>query len=311
MSANGRNRGGWTPTALVYVKRVNAILDDLREYWPVTLRQVYYQLVAGQVIENCEAEYKKLSRTLAKARIDGLVTWDAIEDRARSTLDSAGWVDKSQYAEAVISALDDYRRDLLQSQDVALEVWIEKDALSDICHRAAKPYCVRVIVARGFSSISYVHECQKRVKQNAEAGKRTVILYFGDLDPSGWEMLPSMMETLQEEMGLGDLVEGKRYALTPEQVTAYNLPQSIDAMKDADTRTPKFKDMLRENGYPDTLAVELDALPPATLETLVREAIEENLDLSKFGAEQQREEAEREALAELRGRVTQIVEEML
>jgi len=63
-------------------------------------------------------------------------------------------LDKSQYAGAVISALDDYRRDLLQSQDVAPELWVEKDALSDICHRAAKPFCVPVIVARGFSSIS-------------------------------------------------------------------------------------------------------------------------------------------------------------
>ena len=48
-----------------------------------------------------------------------------------------------------------------------------------------------------------------------------MVLYFGDLDPSGWEMLPAMMETLQNEMKLGDLVVGERCALTVEQVNAF------------------------------------------------------------------------------------------
>jgi len=87
---NGRNRGGWTKDSLAYVERVNGVLDGLRGYWPLTLRQVYYQLVAGLDIENCEAEYKKLSRLLTKARLDNLISWDATEDRARATLDSDG-----------------------------------------------------------------------------------------------------------------------------------------------------------------------------------------------------------------------------
>jgi hypothetical protein len=191
---NGRNRGGWSKDSLAYVERVNAILDGLRDYWPLTLRQVYYQLVASQAVENCEAEYKKLSRLLAKGRIDGRVTWDAFEDRARSTLFSGGWENRRDFiSDELSNFLHGYRRDLLQSQNVVPEVWIEKDALSHICHRAALDFCVPAIVAKGFSSISYVHECRKRVEQNAEAEKRTVILYFGDLDPSGWEMLPSMI----------------------------------------------------------------------------------------------------------------------
>ena len=303
-----RNRGGWTAKAVEYLRQVQRILEELRDYWPLTLRQVYYQLVAALVVENSRSAYQKLSRILTKARLDDLVAWDALEDRARSTLDSAGWWDKSQFIDAHLNHfLSDYRRDLLQSQPVALEVWVEKDALSRVCHQAAFDYCVPVIVARGFSSVSYVNECRNRVENNAEDGKRTLILYFGELDPSGWEMLPSMLETLQVEMDLGDSIEGIRCALTPGQVDAYSLPQSIDAMKDTDTRTPKFKAMLRQEGYPDTLAVELDALPPATLEALVREAIEKNLALSKFEAEKRTEEAERNALQELRSRARQFV----
>src|SRR4029077_1657950 len=84
-----RDRGGWTPAALAYVERVNQTLSGLRDYWPLTLRQVYYQLVAALFIENNEEQYKKLSRILVKARLSGLVTWDALEDRARSLLPSA------------------------------------------------------------------------------------------------------------------------------------------------------------------------------------------------------------------------------
>jgi hypothetical protein len=284
---SGRNRGGWSKSTLAYLERVIEVLDELTDYWPLTLRQVYYQLVAAGAIQNSLAEYSKLSRILTKARLDGYVSWDVIEDRARTTLSSEGWTDQTRFvADEMDNFLTGYRRDLLQSQNLALEVWVEKDALSRVCHRIAFPYCVPVIVARGFSSVSYVHECRKRVEAKAGEGKRTVILFFSDLDPSGWGMLPAMLDTLQNEMNLREMVTGERHALNPEQVAAYSLPRNPDAFKPTDTRAKKY---LTRFG---NLAVELDALPPAILEGLVKRAIEENLDLSKFEAERQREAQE-------------------
>jgi len=158
-----------------------------------------------------------------------------------------------------------------------------KDAFSRICERVADPFCVPVIVARGFSSLSYVNECRDRIVENLKAGKKTVILYFGDLDPSGWEMLPAMMETLQREMRLGDSVKDVRCALTPDQVEEYQLPRNPDALKPTDTRAKKYMKRFGD------LAVELDALPPAALEALVRKSIEAQLDLTDFSREQQQE----------------------
>ena len=305
-----RQRGGWTSKSLAYIKRVQEVIEELREYWPLTLRQVYYQLVVAGDIENNLGQYKKLSRLLTKARLDDMVSWEALEDRVRSVLHSGGWADKEHFIEHELEDfLRGYRRDLLQSQAKALEIWIEKDALSRVCHRVALPYCVPVVVARGFSSVSYLHEARKRIERHADAGRKTVILYFGDLDPSGWEMLPAMLETLQDEMKLKRQVTGKRYALTPEQVYAYNLPRSIDAMKDADSRTPRYRAMLRSMGHPDDLAVELDALPPATLEALVTEAIEENLDLSQLRREQAQEAAEHGSILDLRNRIEDFLDD--
>jgi hypothetical protein len=301
---NSRCRGGWSAKSLAFLEHVQEVLHQLESYWPLTLRQVYYRLVASLLIENAQSEYARLSRLLVKARLDGLVPWEAMEDRARSTLPSAGWKDWSDF---VSCELDDFltgfRRHLIQSQDVALEVWLEKDALSRIVQQTAFPYCVPVVVARGFSSVSYLHECRKRIEAHAALGKRTEILYFGDQDPSGWEMLPSMLTTLQAEMGLGDLVTGIRCALTPELVEQYDLPRDPAAFKPTDTRARKYMEQFGD------LAVELDALPPATLESIIRESIESRLDLERFEAERAREVDDQSRIEGLRSDVHRFVGE--
>ena len=299
-----RNRGGWTAKSLQYVHQAEELISGFSDYWPLTLRQIYYQLVSAGTIENELRAYAKLSRMLVKARLDGIVPWEALEDRARSSLYSAGWLDSDHFVDDQLNDfLIGYRRDLLQTQEIALEVWIEKDALSRICHNVAFQFCVPVIVARGFTSVSYAHECRKRVRKNARLGKRTEILYFGDLDPSGWEMLPSMMETLQVEMDLGDLVTGIRCALTPEQVDAYALPRNPDALKLSDTRAKKYIERFGD------LAVELDALKPPDLESIVRRAIEDRLDLSQFEREQCRGAHERGRIDRLRKEVQRFIDE--
>jgi hypothetical protein len=301
-SAIHRNRGTWTDRSTSYLNSVREVLDRLVKYWPLTLRQVFYQLVAALIIPNRLGEYKRLSRVLTKARLDGLVPWEALEDRSRRVLQPDVWLDAETFIETQLDwFLDGYRRDLLQSQASALEVWVEKDALAHVCQRVADPLGVPVAVARGFSSTSHVHEGRKRIEQNADAGRPTVILYFGDLDPSGYEMLPAMLYTLQHEMHLGELVEGVGCALTAEQVETYGLPHSIEALKDTDSRAKKYR---RQFG---DLAVELDALPPAHLEALVRLAIESRIDAKARAAERKREAKERARIAALKDAVQALV----
>jgi len=298
-----RNRGSWTPAKQAYLHPVLQVLDSLEPYWPLTLRQVYYQLVSAGHIPNDRSAYQKLSQILAQARLEGRVSWDVIEDRARAILSSSGWSDASAFLSNECEGfLSGYRRDLLQSQESVLEIWVEKDALSHVCHRASFPWCVSVVVARGFSSVSYVHDAALRIRSHADEGRRTSILYFGDLDPSGWEMLPSMLVTLQDEMGLEKWVEGIRCALTPDQVDEFNLPTNPDALKLTDSRAKRYMDRF------GSLAVELDALPPQVLEALVRRAIEERLDLGLVESEREEEARERVRLQGLKDRVIELVE---
>ena len=106
-----------------------------------------------------------------------------------------------------------------------------------------------------------------------------------------------MMETLAVEMNCGDFVESRRCALTAEQVASYDLPTNPDALKDTDTRAAKYRAMFGD------LAVELDAIPPATLEGVIEDCIRESLDLSELQAEREQQDLEVEDLAVLRSRV--------
>lgn len=112
-----RKRGGLGDTSRALLAQVDSVLNELSEFWPLTLRQLYYQ-------------YKRLSELLTKARLAGLVPWEAIEDRSRVRLPSAGFADWRKFAKYELDDfLQGYRRDLLQGQKIALELWIEKDAL--------------------------------------------------------------------------------------------------------------------------------------------------------------------------------------
>ena len=93
MTARRRTRGELSVKSLEFLEVVIHVIEELRPYWPLTLRQIYYQLVARELIGNCRNEYQRLSRLLTKARLDGLVQWAAIEDRSRRTLWSGGWSD--------------------------------------------------------------------------------------------------------------------------------------------------------------------------------------------------------------------------
>ena len=128
------------------------------------------------------------------------------------------------------------------------------------------------MVARGYCSVSFLAAYQERVE--AHANQLPLVLYLGDHDPSGVQMQDANQQTLADELGCE--VEFKRVALLAEDVVRYDLPVNPDALKKTDTRAGAFVAQYGE------VAVELDALPPATLVERIQQAIEENLDLPAF-----------------------------
>lgn len=286
----------WTEHQLDKLNKVQEILTELADYKPLTLRQIYYQLVGKGYIENKVSEYGMLSGLLKHSRLDGHISWDDIEDRIRTYHDLTGWPDKDSFINRSLRKfLTGYVRDLIQSQDVYIEIWIEKDALSSIFTRTASPYTVPVVVCRGFSSVSFLNDYKKRLSYQTD--KIPVLLYFGDFDPSGMEMLNSMIITLQDEMNIQG-IEFKRVALLKDDIAKYKLPHSPEALKRTDTRAKKH---IIEYGE---LAVELDALRPDILEGKIKSAIESELDVKLFNNEVRENNREIKKLNKLKTYIT-------
>ncbi len=290
-----RRQWKWTEKQFDKLNKVKEVLNDLEAYKPLTLRQIYYQLVSKYFIENKVSEYGMLSNLLKWSRIDRYISWNDIEDRVRVFHNRTGFRNKDSFVEQELSNfLSGYNRNLLQTQDKYLEIWIEKDALSSIFTKIAMRFCVSVVVCRGFSSVSFLNDFKSRLTYQTD--KKPVILYFGDFDPSGVEMLKSMEITLEDELRITG-IDFKRVALLPDDIHTYQLPHNPSALKHKDTRAKKHVEAYGE------VAVELDALPPAVLEQKIRDAIENEIDIDRFNEEAETHNNEIQSLSELKNKI--------
>jgi len=292
-----RQKFTWTEHQLNKLNKAKDILAEFNEYKPLTLRQIYYQFVSKGFIENNISQYTMLSTFLKNARIDGEIDWEDIEDRTRVFHNLSGFYDKESFIQQELdNFLIGYYRNLTQTQEQYIEVWIEKDALSSLFSKICYNYTVPVVVCKGFSSVSFLNNFKKRLdKQN----KPSLMLYFGDFDPSGMEMLTSMETTLKEEMGINN-IEFKRIALLKEDISKYKLPHNPNALKRTDTRAKKHLESYGE------IAVELDALRPDILEQKIETAIKNELNAKAFNSELKKHKKELDKLNELKQKVREI-----
>lgn len=240
---------------------------------PMTVRQLYYQLVSRQVIENNRSEYMAVSRMLVEMRQSGEVLWEWIEDRTRRPRKVPMWHSLKDFGEAAVRT---YRLDVWKEQDVLVEVWLEKDALSGIFEEVLRPYGVTLNVGRGYDGWSSIHGAAERY---LEWGGQVIVPYFGDFDPSGEDMLRSLQERLSC-CGTSPRIE--KVAVTKQDISDYALPP--DATKATDSRQPDFVAKWGDN------AVELDALPVQVLRGRIRGAVERHMNLETL-AEIRRQEA--------------------
>ena len=261
----------------IMLERINTILEEYRnDGYVLTLRQLYYQLVSKDIIPNNDREYAKLSNILKKGRMAGIVDWSAIEDRVRVPK-LPYWVRDVQHA--IQDTIEQYRVDRMQGQQRNIEIWVEKDALSNVLFRVTSKYHIRLMVNRGYSSISAMYDAHRRLRSG------DVILYFGDHDPSGTDMVRDIRERMEE---FGREVDVRPVALTMEQIRRFNPPPNPAKITD-----PRAKWYIREYGR---TSWELDALPPRELIRLAEEAVEELIDLDLYNRCLDREQRDIEEL---------------
>jgi hypothetical protein len=256
----------------------DAIVDLLENDHPQTVRQVFYALTVRGIINKHETEYQRtVIRLLVDLRERGIVPFEYLADNTR-------WQRKPTAFTGIANALENcaqaYRRDLWAASPVYVEVWCEKDAVAGVLYEETKVYDVPLMVARGYSSLTFLHSAAEAIQAN---DKPAHIFHFGDLDPSGQDAARDIEAKLRRYAPDAE-IHFTRVGVTRQQADDWDLPTR--PTKQTDTRAKKF------NGT----SVELDAIPAAQLRTLVRESIEKHIDKRQLEILRAAEKSERELL---------------
>lgn len=259
-------------------ERRQRLVEIVNAIKPCTVRQVFYQATVQGVVEKTEAGYDKVQRALVELRRERAIEYGAIADNTR-------WQRKPNTFGSLGEALEEtarfYRRDLWRNAEVYCEIWLEKDALSGVIWPVTSRYDVPLMVARGYSSLTFLASAAEAI---AEQDRPCYIYHLGDLDPSGVNAGEKIEQTLRELAPHAE-IHFERLGVTDEQVLMYNLPSR--PTKTSDTRAKKF-------GRAES--VELDAIAPGELRGIVERAVLRHIDQHELDVIQVAERSEREFL---------------
>jgi hypothetical protein len=242
---------------------------------PVTLRQLFYRLVSEELIANTSNEYGQLSTRTAKARREGW--FPELMDRGRDIVVPAHW---SSPAEVLQAAARQYRRPRTEGQEWTIYLGTEKAGLIEQLRLwFGNERGIPILPLGGYHSESFERDI---ATHDDEHDRPSVLLYAGDLDPSGEDIPRNLREYT-------DFDEFHLIALSLEQADAYALPRLPGKPKDS--RAAAFK-----KKYGSLFQIELDAVEPNELHRLFSEAIEPYWDDDAHQAVLAREAEEREQL---------------
>lgn len=264
----------WNPNSksLFLLENINVILKNYEEMgYKLTLRQLYYQLVSKDIIPNSISEYNKIGNIVTNGRLSGLIDWNMIEDRIRIPKIRSSWDSPQNIIE---TAAYSYHISRWQNQHSYIEVWCEKDAVSNIIEPVCRELDVVFMANRGYSSQTAMYEASKRINQNID-DKNVVIIYVGDHDPSGIDMT----RDIDERLGMFTY-SGKKFgcvdrvALNMDQIQKFNPPENPAKLTDS-----RFMSYYKKYG---SSSWELDAIEPKVLEKIIRSKIESYIDFDKW-----------------------------
>ena len=265
----------WEADQQELIRRILIIVEEYQEQGITqTLRGYYYDLVG--FIPNAIEIYKRIGNLVSDLRYSGHIDWNAMEDRAR-TNELPQEFDNLKHLIEVANR--SFKLSRWADQDYYVELFSEKDTMYSRIEPLSRKYHLPLNINRGYASSSVIYSVSKRLIDKIEQGKQVILLYVGDYDPSGLDMINDIRKRLTEFLEDGrDYVEPNfkivHVALTREQVEKYNLHPN--PAKLSDSRAEKY---IEEHGE---VSWELDALKPQIMIQIVEDEILKYIDMDKY-----------------------------
>jgi hypothetical protein len=287
----GRKRISTAKAPLLDV--IRDVLEKNRRYLPLSDRQIHYRLLVCLVLRHASKpnsiyrnniqSYKDLTNLLTRARLEGIIPFEAIADETRPiVIWDCHHTPRSFAKREIDNFLKGYWRDLLQSQPNHIELVAEKLTIEGTIRPVLMKYCIPYTIGRGYASLDPRHKLVRRFR--ASGKKRLILLYLSDFDPDGDEIAHSFVRSLRDDFDVDEeLIEPIRVALTGAQIREFELLPVMTA-KETSVNYDRFVER-----HADTVVHELDALTPAQLQEVLTHAIDSILDTEAFNAELERE----------------------
>ena len=273
---------------------LKAVIDAIRErqdYLPLSVRQIHYALLndpplkhakkPDSIYQNDKQSYKSLTDLVARARLDGSISMNSIADPTRpvscwNTYDGPQTFVEAQFQQF----MSGYWRDLMQSQPDHIEILAEKNTIQSIVNRIAMRYCIPTVTGRGYCSLIPRYEMAERYRRSGKG--KLIVLIVSDFDPDGEEIAQSFARSMRDDFGI-DSIHPIKVALTTDQVEEYSLQPNMEA-KRSSAQYKKFVSKYGKNVF------EVEALKPEQLEEILKEAIDNVIDIDLFNRELGQEE---------------------
>ncbi len=215
--------------------------------------------------------------------------WDSIEDRTRNVRANTHF---DGVSDILKTASKTYLLDLWEDQPYAIEVWIEKEALTGVIDSVCRELDVPYFACRGYVSQSEQWRAgQRALARWLDTEQKTIILHLGDHDPSGVDMTRDNQDRIDLFSDYESIVTVRRIALNWEQLQEYNPPPNPTKL--TDTRAGDYIKRYGMNSW------ELDALEPRLIDRLIRGVVDEYIDHEIMSAVKASQESERRQLQTL------------
>lgn len=230
----------------------------------VTLRQLFYRLVASERLPNTQKSYNALSVRTAQARRDGW--FPSFIDNGRDITLPQRWQDAHSAREWLRQR---FAVDRTEGQRYQIYLGVEKATLrAQIYSWFGATMGIPVIALGGYASQTLKDDVAIHKARHRD-DRESVLIYAGDFDASGVDIPRDFVH----HTGPWDHYE--RIALTPDQIAQYRIPPQPG--KVTDSRAKSFAldnyDLFMDVYGMDLVQVELDALDPDDLRAIYTTAV--------------------------------------
>ena len=168
-----------------------------------------------------------------------------------------------------------------------------------VCGKYNIPYTI----GRGYSSLPARHKIVQRFEQSGK--DRLLLLILSDFDPDGIVICESLLQSLREDFGA--VADAVRVGLNPEQIERFGLVSDFATPKKSSPQYKKFIEIYSEQAK----VYELEALTPEQLKIILKETIDQVIDIEAFNAELEAEKQDARYLQAFRESVSKTVLDLL